>query len=74
MASAKVQNAHIRWLRAQIKQDEKDACKPTATEAAHKKAMVDYRKHSSALERALAAKKGTGKKAGKRKGKKRSSR
>lgn len=58
--SPKVRNAHIRWLRAQLKTDEKDACKPNATEAQHKKALADYSKHSAALARALEAKGATG--------------
>jgi hypothetical protein len=71
--SAKVRNAHIKWLKAQVKSDEKDACKPTATEAAHKKAMGDYARHSAALARALEAKSSSGKK-GARKGRKKKGR
>ncbi len=66
----KVQNAHIRWLRAQVKSATKDALKESATEAAHKRAMDDLRRHGSALSRALEAKKTRGAKGQKKKGRK----
>jgi hypothetical protein len=68
--SPKVRNAHIRWLRAQVKEAEKDVSKVSATEAAHAAAMKRLAKHGAALSRAQEAKSGGTGKAKKKKGRK----
>jgi hypothetical protein len=71
--SPKARNAHIKWLRAKVKESEKDVSKVGATEATHKKAMGDLNRFTAALARAVEAKSGSGKKRG-RKGRKKKGR
>lgn len=66
----KVRNAHIKWLRAKLKESERDACKVGATDVAHKKAMAEFRSYTTQLQRALAAKAEGAPKGKKKKGKK----